>query len=211
MRADVLSWFHLAVEEWHHPRPPQPHVYGSLGPYIDYMIPLPDFPDAGFRFMFHPFQKTGQVSPEVFVLLIPWRWQAFVGGYRPDYYERDAYPQYPQSEFWTNSLGFRDEEISIPKPPGIYRIVCIGGSTTVEGPRNDLTYPKILQRLLQLLQHNRDEKSLTAGLTVVPYAARFSAMMNARHSSPTWLSTTTMSSDTGASQNTVLKEHGAAY
>jgi len=147
--ADVLSRFHLAVEEWHHPRPPQPHVYGSLGPYIDYMIPLPDFPDAGFRFMFHPFQKTGQVSPEVFVLLIPWRWQAFVGGYRPDYYERDAYPQYPQSEFWTNSLGFRDEEISIPKPPGIYRIVCIGGSTTVEGPRNDLTYPKILQRLLR--------------------------------------------------------------
>ncbi len=147
--ADVLSRFLLAVEEWRHPRPPQPHVYGSLGPYIDYMIPLPDFPDAGFRFMFQPFQKPGMASPEVFVILIPWRWQAFIGGYRPNYYESDAYPQYPKSEFWTNSRGFRDEEVTVPKPPGVYRIVCIGGSTTVEGPRNDLTYPKILQQLLR--------------------------------------------------------------
>ncbi len=147
--ADVLSRFHLAVDEWRHPKPPQPHVYGSLGPYIDYVIPLPDFPDAGFRFMFHPFQKPGMASPEVFVILIPWRWRAFVGGYRPDYYETDAYPQYPKSEFWTNSRGFRDEEVTVPKPPGVYRIVCIGGSTTVEGPRNDLTYPKILQQLLR--------------------------------------------------------------
>lgn len=147
--ADVLSRFHLAVEEWRHPKPPQPHVYGSLGPYIDYVIPLPDYPDAGFRFLFHPVQKPGMTSPEVLVVVIPWRWQAFVGGYRSNYYERDAYPQYPKSEFWTNSRGFRDEEVIVPKPTGIYRIVCIGGSTTVEGPRNDLTYPKILQQLLR--------------------------------------------------------------
>lgn len=146
---DVLSRFRLAVEEWRHPQPPQPHVYGCLGPYVDYVIPLPDFPDAGFRFMFHPFQRPGKTSPEVLVTLIQWRWQAFIGGYRSNYYERDAYPQYPESEFWTNSRGFRDEEITVPKPPGVYRIVCIGGSTTVEGPRNDLTYPKILQQLLR--------------------------------------------------------------
>ncbi|NLV46684.1 MAG: SGNH/GDSL hydrolase family protein [Candidatus Hydrogenedentes bacterium] len=147
--ADVLFRFHTALDDWRNPPPPQPHVYGSLGPYIDYVIPLPDFPDAGFRFMFHPFQKPGMASPGVFVVLIQWRWQAFVGGYRSNYYESDAYPQYPKSEFWTNSRGFRDEEVTVPKPPGIYRIVCIGGSTTVEGPRNDLTYPKILQQLLR--------------------------------------------------------------
>lgn len=50
---------------------------------------------------------------------------------------------------WTNNVGFRDEDVAIPKPQGIYRIVCIGGSTTFEGPRNDLTYPNLLEQLLR--------------------------------------------------------------
>jgi hypothetical protein len=99
--------------------------------------------------MFHPFQAPGQAEPVVFTVAVPWRWEAVFGGFRPNYYERDAYPQFPKSEFWTNSRGFRDVEISVPKPGGVYRIVCIGGSTTLEGPRNDLTYPKMLQQLLR--------------------------------------------------------------
>ena len=50
---------------------------------------------------------------------------------------------------WTNNLGFRDDEITVPKPAGVFRIACIGASTTFEGPRNDLTYPNLLERRLR--------------------------------------------------------------
>ncbi len=50
---------------------------------------------------------------------------------------------------WTNNVGFRSKEVALPKPPGVFRIVCIGGSTTFEGPRCDLTYPGRLERKLR--------------------------------------------------------------
>lgn len=49
-----------------------------------------------------------------------------------------------------NNYGFRSHDIRIPKPENIYRIICIGGSTTVEGMTNEKTYPAILE------QHLRD-------------------------------------------------------
>ncbi len=48
----------------------------------------------------------------------------------------------------TNEFGFRDHAITVPKPAGVYRIVCIGGSTTEEGNTTDSTYPKIVERKL---------------------------------------------------------------
>lgn len=48
----------------------------------------------------------------------------------------------------TNEYGFRDHAIAVPKPEGVYRIVCIGGSTTEEGNTTDTTYPKITERKL---------------------------------------------------------------
>lgn len=48
----------------------------------------------------------------------------------------------------TNEFGFRDHAIAMPKPEGVYRIVCIGGSTTEEGNTTDATYPKIVERKL---------------------------------------------------------------
>lgn len=52
----------------------------------------------------------------------------------------------------TNSHGFRDDEVALPKPPGLYRIVCIGGSTTVEGWTNETTYPALVEgRLVDAL------------------------------------------------------------
>ncbi len=56
---------------------------------------------------------------------------------------------WPNSRLKTNSLGWRDDEVAIPKPPGVFRIVCVGGSTTVAGPRNDLTYPNMVEKLLR--------------------------------------------------------------
>jgi lysophospholipase L1-like esterase len=49
-----------------------------------------------------------------------------------------------------NSLGFRGEEISLPKPDGVYRIIAVGGSTTfgVYLPWNE-SYPYYLQEELR--------------------------------------------------------------
>jgi len=49
----------------------------------------------------------------------------------------------------TNTYGFRDDDVSVPKPEGLLRIVCVGGSTTEEGNSNDATYPNIMERKLQ--------------------------------------------------------------
>jgi len=48
-----------------------------------------------------------------------------------------------------NSRGFRSPEVLVPKPPGTFRIVCVGGSTTVEGFTDDTTYPALLQKRLE--------------------------------------------------------------
>lgn len=53
------------------------------------------------------------------------------------------------AEYWTNQFGFRDDPIEVPKPAGVYRIACIGGSTTFEGVTNPLTYPEFLERKLR--------------------------------------------------------------
>ena len=50
-----------------------------------------------------------------------------------------------------NSLGYRGDEITVPKPDGVFRIVAMGGSTTygefIED--NDLTYPAQLEQVLR--------------------------------------------------------------
>ncbi len=54
------------------------------------------------------------------------------------------------SKIWrSNNVGFRSEDIVLPKPQGVFRIICMGGSTTEEGLTNDLTYPKLLQNKLR--------------------------------------------------------------
>ncbi len=50
-----------------------------------------------------------------------------------------------------NSLGFRGEEIPIPKPKNEFRIVCIGASTTysIMVPEYALSYPALLEKELR--------------------------------------------------------------
>lgn len=52
-------------------------------------------------------------------------------------------------EIRINGRGFRAPEYEVPKPPGKIRIICIGGSTTVEGPTNENTYPAFVEKLLR--------------------------------------------------------------
>lgn len=54
----------------------------------------------------------------------------------------------PDGNYDTNAFELRDNAITLPKPEGVFRIVCVGGSTTEEGPSNDKTYPKLLEQYL---------------------------------------------------------------
>jgi hypothetical protein len=63
------------------------------------------------------------------------------------------------TDFFTkrNNFGFRDYDITVPKPAGIFRIVCVGGSTTEEGNTIDLSYPKRLEVKLRAIFGDRVE------------------------------------------------------
>ncbi len=48
-----------------------------------------------------------------------------------------------------NSQGLRDDEVEIPKPPGVFRILALGDSFTVgANVEQDDAYPQVLERLL---------------------------------------------------------------
>ncbi|HPC17772.1 MAG TPA: SGNH/GDSL hydrolase family protein [Candidatus Hydrogenedentes bacterium] len=103
----------------------------------DYPLPRADGSLNVFEFTFVP---VGGENNAVAVFVRDSIWDVLWKKFRPHVYRDDPYI------FWTNAQGFRGDEIALPKPAGIYRIVCIGGSTTAEGPRNDLTYPAIMER-----------------------------------------------------------------
>jgi hypothetical protein len=48
-----------------------------------------------------------------------------------------------------SSEGYRTHEFEVPKPKGLVRVICIGGSTTVAGRTNDETYPAFLEKKLR--------------------------------------------------------------
>ncbi|MFN8528113.1 MAG: SGNH/GDSL hydrolase family protein [Anaerolineae bacterium] len=48
-----------------------------------------------------------------------------------------------------NSLGYRGEDVTLPKPSDVFRIVALGGSTTFGYTPVDQTYPADLQRILR--------------------------------------------------------------
>ncbi len=60
-------------------------------------------------------------------------------------------PNYEVGENKHNSLGYRGDEVIVPKPEGVYRIVAIGESTTYTSSVEDyrLSYPNQLQEILR--------------------------------------------------------------
>lgn len=49
----------------------------------------------------------------------------------------------------TNRFGFGDIDVAVPRPPGVFRIACVGGSTTDEGYIGMPRYADMLKEILQ--------------------------------------------------------------
>jgi hypothetical protein len=112
----------------------------SLGQQLrEYPLPQADVKPYVAQFAFYPYKDTATVA--VFIRDSIWDvlWQRF----RPHIHQNDAY------DVHTNNAGFRGPDVALPKPAGVVRIVCVGGSTTFEGPSDELTYPGILQTKLR--------------------------------------------------------------
>lgn len=64
-----------------------------------------------------------------------------------------------------NSAGFRGPEMARDKPPGVFRIACLGGSSTYgTGPTSDATtWPRVLERELRAASPQRAFEVLNAG------------------------------------------------
>ena len=134
----------------------------------EYEFPLPDGQKYCFYFYFQPIRVALEPVKAVAVIvresIYEERWQTFrknVSLFDEDY------------EFWTNSQGFRCNEVALPKPPGVFRIVCVGGSTTVDGPRNDLTYPSLLQKKLREHFHTDAIEVINAGVIALGSTGEF--------------------------------------
>jgi len=109
----------------------------------EYTLPLPSGVDYVCEFFFNPLKDASGAVEQVAVFVRDSIWEQTWLRFRPHVYRNAPF------EFWTNALGWRDEEVALPKPVDVYRIVCVGGSTTAQGPRNDLTYPNMLENKLR--------------------------------------------------------------
>jgi hypothetical protein len=61
---------------------------------------------------------------------------------------REEIKQTVETDYSTNSLGFRTPERPFEKPPKTKRIITLGGSTTFDGPTNDQTWSALLEKRL---------------------------------------------------------------
>ncbi len=121
----------------------------------DYPLPLANGSLNVYEFDFLPNDGT---VPTTLVFVRDSTWEVLWKKFRPHVYRGEPYV------FWTNAQGFRDNEVALPKPPGVYRVVCVGGSTTAEGARNDLTYPKMLERGLRARFEKDAVEAINAGI-----------------------------------------------
>lgn len=67
--------------------------------------------------------------------------------------------------FRTNNFGFRAHDVSVPKPPGVFRIACVGGSTTEEGNSDTSTYPCVLGKKLNAALGTSTVETINCGIS----------------------------------------------
>lgn len=97
---------------------------------------------------------TAAVSGYPLYSLVP---DSFTGArYAPNLRLRLAYGEKSKPfRFTTNSMGFRSREVSWTKPPGTFRILCLGdGFTEGFGVNDDQTFPYYLEEIVRGIDKN---------------------------------------------------------
>lgn len=74
-------------------------------------------------------------------------------------------PDGERLEVKINSRGFRTKEFADEKPPALFRVICLGGSTTVIGRTNEETYPALLEEKLRKAYPDRELEVLNFGVS----------------------------------------------
>lgn len=125
--------------------------------------PIPQAGTRAYVMQFAFMANTGETgaAEETGVFIRPSMWLELWKSFKPNIVQREG------NVFRTNNLGFRDEQVLVPKPSGLFRIVCFGGSTTAEGPANELTYPKILDALLKACYGTDKVEVLNCGIFAI--------------------------------------------
>jgi len=134
---------------------------GAASPRRDYTIPLPGGTSCAFEWGFAPAGQPAPGGTNIVIFIRPSIYEVLWQKFRKHVY-RDE-----EKIFWANNYGFRGNDIAVPKPPGVYRVLCIGGSTTEEGPRNDLTYPGMLERRLREYFGTEQIEVVNAGVSAL--------------------------------------------
>ncbi len=100
------------------------------------------------KIVLYPRVENGETR-HVFLVFTASLYRPGVKRFKPNVVLKTFNTTMMMEQFSTNSHGFRGPEVVVPKPSGIVRIACIGGSTTVWGFRDALTYPAMLQKMLR--------------------------------------------------------------
>lgn len=122
---------------------------------------------------FRAFVSCGHEDPS-----LRWRYlqrfHPFLGIYRRPSGKKVLRDQHGSRTFTTNRLGFRGEEVCERKPDGVYRIACLGGSTTEnEFVDDSATYCAILQTLLSNAVRTPKVEVVNAGCATYSTAHSF--------------------------------------
>ena len=91
-------------------------------------------------------------------------WEKFAWEYRPGArLAKDVMGLRYEVEI--NSHGFRTHEFAARKPRGTVRVICVGGSTTVQGLTNEQTYPALLEARLRKARPSCPVEVLNFGIS----------------------------------------------
>jgi lysophospholipase L1-like esterase len=106
--------------------------------------------EVGGRIWLFAFAPTSQYSQYAPLAEVPERYQLYKGHPYFSYCLNEAYRSRDGLNRH-NSLGYRGKEIERAKPEGVYRILCLGGSTTYETAVADyrLSFPDQMERILR--------------------------------------------------------------
>jgi lysophospholipase L1-like esterase len=92
--------------------------------------------------------------------------------------------QYTGVPLRINSIGLRDHEVDVPKPPGVFRILAIGDSVTFGfGVRLEDSYPKRLEALLNASRNTAADRVEVLN-AAVPGTALVSYLKTLRQEGP---------------------------